>query len=143
MENRQTSMLRRAPTVIATAMAVALLLCSCAAQRGEWSFEKDDSLPMLCMEVSDGNVVAMVGAGWKAQDGWIQVQLSGGSVPGKEIDAVEQDGGTMRVRVASKGQVETMDISLSEWRITGGETAEIKRVVIIENGSETEAQRAV
>lgn len=143
MENRQASTLCMIPIVLAMAMSIALLLCSCAAQRGEWSFEKDDSLPVLCMEVSGGNIVAMIGPGWKAQDGWLQVQLSGGSIPGREIEGIEQDGGTLRVKVADKGQAETMDISLSEWHVQGGDIATVERVVIVENGMETAAQRAV
>ncbi len=51
---------------------------------------KKTDLPALCMEVSGGAIVAMPGNGWKPQDEWIQLQLSGGSIPGKEIEAITQ-----------------------------------------------------
>ena len=78
-------MTRRAfVTTACTAVAATALGCSASDDaKATWTWTQDDDLPVLCMQVSGGAIVAMPGSGWKPQDGWIQVQLSGGSIPGK------------------------------------------------------------
>ena len=81
---------------------VTATMLGCAKQNADdsaWTWEEDADLPALCMEVSGGAIVAMPGNGWKPQDEWIQLQLSGGSIPGKEIEAITQEGSTLVVRL--------------------------------------------
>lgn len=56
-----------------------------------WEFDADDSLPIMTMEVSGGNTVAAPGDYWYPRDGFVQLQLSGGSIPGEEIERVTFD----------------------------------------------------
>lgn len=79
---------------------------------------QDDSLDPLTMEVAGSNVVAMVGDGWAQRDGWIQLQLAGGSVPGQSVESAVQDGSTLYVTVG-KGSETTLDLFITEWRIEG------------------------
>ena len=138
------SITRREFIAAASAAALAAALPACAKQAGSatpWTFSQDDDLPVLCMEVSGGAVVAMPGDGWKQQDGWIQLQLSGGSIPEKKIEAVRQEGDALIVALeATEGDVETMDLLLTEHRLEGGD-AGVARVVVEQNGKRSEAQR--
>ena len=99
---------------------VTAAMLGCAKQNANdsaWTWEEDADLPVLCMEVSGGAIVAMPGNGWKPQDEWIQLQLSGGSIPGKEIEAITQEGSTLVVRLKKpKSDMETMDLCLTEYR---------------------------
>ncbi len=109
-----------------------------------WTWAQDDDLPVLCMEVSGGAVVAMPGSGWKPQDGWIQVQLSGGSIPGKEIESITQEESTLVVQLKKPASdIETMDLRLTEFRVEGGDVSSIESVDIIDKGERHEAQRGV
>ena len=92
-------MTRRAfVTTACTAVAATALGCSASDDaKATWIWTQDNDLPVLCMQVSGGAIVAMPGSGWKPQDGWIQVQLSGGSIPGKEIESITQEGSTLVV----------------------------------------------
>ena len=94
-------MTRRAfVTTACTAVAATALGCSASDDtKAAWTWTQDDDLPVLCMQVSGGAIVAMPGSGWKPQDGWIQVQLSGGSIPGKEIESITQEGSTLVVQL--------------------------------------------
>ena len=79
-------------TAACGAVAATALGCSASNDaKATWTWTQDDDLPVLCMQVSGGAIVAMPGSGWKPQDGWIQVQLSGGSIPGKEIESIIQE----------------------------------------------------
>ena len=56
---------------LAGAAMAAAALAGCSAGSGakaepaaKWGFERDDDLPLLCMEVSGGSVVAATGDGW-------------------------------------------------------------------------------
>lgn len=90
------------------------------------------------MQVSGGAIVAMPGSGWKPQDGWIQVQLSGGSIPGKEIKSIIQEGSTLVVQLKKPASdIETMDLRLTEYRVEGGDVSSIESVDIIDKASAT------
>lgn len=92
------------------------------------------------MQVSGGAIVAMPGSGWKPQDGWIQVQLSGGSIPGKEIESITQEGSTLVVQLKKPASdIETMDLRLTEYRVEGGDVSSIESVDIIDKGERHEA----
>lgn len=96
------------------------------------------------MQVSGGAIVAMPGSGWKPQDGWIQVQLSGGSIPGKEIESITQEGSTLVVKLKKPtSEIETMDLRLTEYRVEGGDVSSIESVDIIDKGERHEAQLGV
>ena len=109
-----------------------------------WTWEEGADLPVLCMEVSGGAIVAMPGNGWKPQDEWIQLQLSGGSIPGKEIEAITQEGSTLVVRLKKpKSDMETMDLCLTEYRVAGGDVSSVESVVVEDKGERLEAQLGV
>ena len=66
---------------LAGAAMAASALAGCSAGSGakaepaaKWGFERDDDLPLLCMEVSGGSVVAATGDGWAPNGDFIQLQ---------------------------------------------------------------------
>lgn len=126
---------------------VTATMLGCAKQNADdsaWTWEEDSDLPALCIEVSGGAIVAMPGNGWKLQDEWIQLQLSGGSIPGKEIEAITQEGSTLVVRLKKpKSDMETMDLCLTEYRVAGGDVSSVESVVIEDKGERLEAQLGV
>ena len=137
-------MTRRAfVTTACTAVAATALGCSASDDaKATWTWAQDDDLPVLCMQVSGGAIVA--GSGWKPQDGWIQVQLSGGSIPGKEIESIIQEGSTLVVQLKKPASdIETMDLRLTEYRVEGGDASSIESVDIIDKGERHEAQLGV
>lgn len=101
-----------------------------AAASAAWSATQDDALDVLTMQVAGGNVVAMTGDGWAARDGWIQLQLSGASIPGQKIDSISEKDGTLAVKLEVSDGIQTMDLLLTEWRLEGGDADGIKRVTI-------------
>ena len=130
-------MTRRAfVTTACTAVAATALGCSASDDaKATWTWTQDDDLPVLCMQVSGGAIVAMSGSGWKPQDGWIQVQLSGGSIPGKEIESITQEGSTLVVQLKKPASdIETMDLRLTEYRVESGDVSSIESVDIIDKG---------
>lgn len=139
-------MTRRAfVTTACTAVAATALGCSASDDaKAAWTWTQDDDLPVLCMQVSGGAIVAMPGSGWKPQDDWIQVQLSGGSIPGKEIESITQEGSTLVVKLKKPtSEIETMDLRLTEYRVEGGDVSSIESVDIIDKGERHETQLGV
>lgn len=126
---------------------VTAAMLGCAKQNADdsvWTWEEDADLPALCMEVSGGAIVAMPGNGWKPQDEWIQLQLSGGSIPGKEIEAITQEGSTLVVRLKKpNSDMETMDLCLTEYRVAGGDVSSVESVVVEDKGERLGAQLGV
>lgn len=126
---------------------VTATMLGCAKQNADdsaWTWEEDADLPVLCMEISGGAIVAMPGNGWKPQGEWIQLQLSGGSIPGKEIEAITQEGSTLVVRLKKpKSDMETMDLCLAEYRVAGGDVSSVESVVVEDKGERLEAQLGV
>ena len=101
-------------------------LAGCSAGSGakaepaaKWGFERDDDLPLLCMEVSGGSVVAATGDGWAPNGDFVQLHLGGGSIPGTQVKSVtsETDGTRLTV-VLESGGVSTLDLVWTEWRLT-------------------------
>ena len=127
------------------AVAATALGCTTrGATDSTWDWEEDNDLPVLCMEVSGGAIVAMPGNGWKPQDEWIQLQLSGGSIPGKEVESIIQEGATLIVRLKKpESDMETMDLCLTEYRVAGGDVSSVESVVVEEKGERLEAQLGV
>lgn len=114
-----------------------------------WEFEADDSLPILTMKVSGGNTVAAPGDYWYPCDEFVQLQLSGGSIPGEEIERVTFDASLKTLSVALKDQGDvptTMDIALTEWRLeppSGVKVSEVEHVKITyQDGSTNEIAKA-
>lgn len=126
---------------------VTAAMLGCAKQNADdsaWTWEEDADLPALCMEVSGGAIVAMPGNGWKPQGEWIQLQLSGGSIPGKEIEAITQEGSTLVVRLKKpNSDMETMDLCLTEYRVAGGDVSSVESVVVEDKGERLGAQLGV
>lgn len=110
-----------------------------------WSAEQDDSLACLTVQVSGGNVVAMPGDGWAPREGYIQLQLSGGSVPGQTIDAVWREGSVLNARLASGDGPSTLNLMLTEYRLEADQ-AEVDAVETVKvdygNGDVQEIQKA-
>lgn len=112
--------------------AVALVAHQTLSGQGvSWTAEQDESLDVLTTKVSGGAEVSQPGEGWAPRDGYIQLQLSGSSIPGQQIESVEQDGDeltvTLKVLKVQDGPM-TMDILLTEWRLTGGDVESVKSV---------------
>ena len=103
---------------LAGAAMAAAALAGCSAGSGakaepaaKWGFERDDDLPLLCMEVSGGSVVAATGDGWAPNGDFVQLHLGGGSIPGTQVKSVtsETDGARLTV-VLESGGVSTLDL---------------------------------
>lgn len=97
---------------LAGAAMAAAALAGCSAGSGakaepaaKWGFERDDDLPLLCMEVSGGSVVAATGDGWAPNGDFVQLHLGGGSIPGTQVKSVtsETDGARLTVVLESVG----------------------------------------
>ncbi len=109
-----------------------------------WTFEADDSLPIMTVRSTGGNAntLAVPGDYWYPRDEFVQLQLSGGSIPGEEIERVTFDTAlkTLTVKLKNQGDVPTtMDIALTEWRLepsSGVAVSEVEHVKIVyQNGS--------
>lgn len=114
-----------------------------------WEFEADDSLPIMTMKVSGGSTVAASGDYWYPCDEFVQLQLSGGSIPGEEIERVTFDASLKTLSVALKDQGDvptTMDIALTEWRLeppSGVAASEVEHVrITYQDGSTNEIAKA-
>lgn len=69
-----------------------------------WEFEADDALPIMAVKVTGGNTVAAPGDYWYPRDEFVQLQLSGGSIPGEEIERVTFDASLKTLSVELKDQ---------------------------------------
>ncbi len=130
--------------VVVAVAAAAMYTMSARSSQSAWSATQDDSLNVLSMQVSGGNVVAMTGDGWAVRDGYVQLQLSGGSIPGQTIESVIQDGSDLTVTLKSEGDgAASLDLLLTEYRLEGGDVSSIERVLIdYGTGEIAEAQKA-
>lgn len=109
-----------------------------------WTATADDDLSILTMQVAGGNVVAMPGDGWAPRDGFVQLQLSGSSIGGQEIDRVTQDGDALTVTLKAEGDgPATLDLVATEHRLEGGDAASVKSVsVTYADGQTTQLEQA-
>ena len=129
--------------VLASCVAVPASGCS-AKNESSWTWRQDDDLPVLATEVAGGSQVAMPGDGWKRQGDWIQLQLAGASIPGEVIAAIVQNGDTLVVELEqSSSDIETMDMLLTEYRVTGGDASSVQRVAIKQGRDGWDAQEGV
>ena len=135
---------------ILVVMAIACCIWTFGGRGGAaWAFEADDSLPIMTVKVTGGNTVAAPGDYWYPRDEFVQLQLSGGSIPGEEIERVTFDATlkTLTVKLKDQGDVPTtMDIALTEWRLeppTGVAVSEVEHVKIAyQDGSTNEIAKA-
>ena len=135
---------------ILVVMAIACCIWTFGGRGGAaWAFEADDSLPIMTVKVTGGNTVAAPGDYWYPRDEFVQLQLSGGSIPGEEIERVTFDASlkTLLVELKDQGDVPTtMDIALTEWRLeppTGVAVSEVEHVKIAyQDGSTNEIAKA-
>ena len=95
-----------------------------------WAAEQDESLGMLAAGDADGGASVQPSDGWALRDGYIQLQLLGSSIPGQEIESIEQDGDKLTVTLEVQDGPMTMDILLTEWRLTGGDIGSIKSMTV-------------
>lgn len=126
-------------------VVLAFGLTACLSDEGgaaQWTAAQDDSLPCLTMKVAGGGTVAMPGDGWAARDGWIQLQLSGGSIGAQRIGSVAQDGDVLTVGMEPDGGPATLDLVVTEYRLEGGDPSQIEKVRIrCQDGTLRELQR--
>ena len=95
-----------------------------------WTAEQDDSLDILATKAAGDDEVAQPEEGWASRDGYIQLQLLGSSIPEQKIESVEQDGDELTVTLKVQDGPMTIDILLTEWRLTGGDVESVKSVTI-------------
>ena len=120
-----------AAAVVAAEAGLGLAACktpSAAEGPAAWTATPDDTLECLTVQVSGGNVVAMPGDGWAPRDGFIQLQLSGGSIPGEEIESAVSDGGVLAVKLKSGDGPSTLDLVLTELRLEPPEDVSVDEV---------------
>ena len=111
--------------------AVALVAHHALSGQGtSWTAELDESLDILTTKAAGDAEAAQPEEGWAPRDGYIQLQLLGSSIPEQEIESVEQDGDELTVTLKVQDGPMTMDILLTEWRLTGGDVESIKSVTI-------------
>ncbi len=111
--------------------AVALVAHHALSGQGvSWTAEQDESLDILTTKAVGDAEVAQPEEGWAPRDGYIQLQLLGSSIPEQEIESVEQEGDELTVTLKVQDGPMTMDILLTEWRLTGGDVESIKFVTI-------------
>lgn len=118
-------------TVVAAGAGLGLAACqtpSAAEGPATWTATPDDTLECLTVQVSGGNVVAMPGDGWALRDGFIQLQLSGGSIPGEEIESAVSDGGVLAVKLKSGDGPSTLDLALTEYRLEPPEDVSVEKI---------------
>ena len=131
-------------------LVIAFGICTFGGPGGAtWGFEADEGLPIMTMKVSGGNTVAAPGDYWYPRDEFVQLQLSGGSIPGEEIERVTFDATLKTLTVKLKDQEDvptTMDIALTEWRLeppAGAAVSEVEHVKITyQDGSTSEIAKA-
>lgn len=128
---------------VVVVIAAAVCYFSSQTSAASWTSTQDDSLDVLSMQVAGGNVVAMTGDGWAGRDGYVQLQLSGGSIPGQTIESVTQEGGDLTVTLKSEGDEVSLDLLLTEYRLEGGDPSSVERVLVdYGTGEAVEVQEA-
>ena len=129
-----------------SAAAAAFSLAACRKQEVSWSAEADDSLDYLSREGADGDPAIPTGDAWASREGFIQLQLCGASIPGQKIESVSEKDGTLTVALEVQDGPQTMDLLITEWRLTPEDAARvssIERVMIDYGGGDVrEAERA-
>ena len=138
-------LITRRAFLLSTATA-AFGLAACQKQEVSWSAAADDSLDYLAREGADGDGAILTGDAWAPREGFIQLQLCGASIPGQKIESVSEKDGTLTVTLEVQDGPQTMDLLLTEWRLTpegDAKTSSIERVMIDYGGGEVrEAERA-
>lgn len=105
----------------------------------EWIAVKDDSLKNLTFEVTKGTAIALPGTAWKRCDDYIHLQLSGGSIPERKITKVKQKKGTLTVYIDNgNSEVQSMDLTVAQYKISGGDVSKIVNIVLDENGTKSD-----
>ena len=126
--------------------AAAFGLAACQKQEVSWSAAADDSLDYLAREGTDGDGVILTGDAWAPREDFIQLQLCGASIPGQKIESVSEKDGTLTVTLEVQDGPHTMDLCLTEWRLTpegDAKVSSIERVMIDYGGGDVrEAERA-
>ena len=130
---------RRAFVLGVTSIGITFGLSCCASGAvGDagvtWDVQRDDGMPQLRQKAADGSVVAALQDGWAACDGYIQLQLGSGSIPGIKIrSATGKNSDTVAVALDPGDGVSTRDLIWGEWRMTapvGIDVASVRSVTI-------------
>ena len=116
--------------------AAAFSLAACRKQEVSWSAEADDSLDYPSREGADGDPAILTGDAWAPCEGFIQLQLSGASIPGQKIESLSEKDGTLTVTLEVQDGPQTMDLLITEWRLTPEDAARVSSVerVMIDYG---------
>lgn len=126
--------------------AAAFGLAACQKQEVSWSAAADDSLDYLAREGADGDGAILTGDAWAPREDFIQLQLCGASIPGQKIESVSEEDGALTVTLEVQDGPQTMDLCLTEWRLTpegDAKVSSIERVMIDYGGGDVrEAERA-
>ena len=131
---------RRAFVLGAAGVGAALALSGCGSGSVggtgiAWDVQRDDALPQLCQKAADGSVTTATQDGWAVCDGYIQLQLGGGSNPGIKIKSAtgEKDLGIVAVTLDPGDGVSTRDLVWAEFRLvppTGIDVASVTKLQV-------------
>lgn len=129
-----------------SAATAAFGLAACRKQEVSWNAAADDSLDYLAREGTDGDGAILTGDAWAPREDFIQLQLCGASIPGQKIESVSEKDGTLTVALEVQDGPQTMDLHLTEWRLTpegDAKISSIERVMIDYGGGDVrEAEHA-
>lgn len=109
-----------------------------------WEATLDAEAPFLNVEGQEG--AAMPGDLWtQLDDGTIQVQVAGSSIPEPAVDRVDFADGvlTLTMAVPDENTPATMDLVLHQFMVKPVDKAEVKTVKLIRGSDEVELARGV
>ena len=150
----QASIARR--SVLAAAAALLLAGCSAPANAGSapaapaeaslaaWTARLDTDAPILNVKGEEG--AAMPGECWAVlEDGTIQVQVAGSSMPEPEVGSVDFADGILTLTMVQpeEGTPATMDFILHQLMVTPGDDAKVTGVVLVRGEESAELPAGV
>lgn len=150
----QASIARR--SVLAAAAALLLAGCSAPANAGSaptapaevspaaWTARLDADAPILNVKGEEG--AAMPGECWAVlEDGTIQVQIAGSSMPEPEVGGVDFADGILTLTMVQpeEGTPATMDFILHQFMVAPGDDAKVTGVVLVRGEESAELPAGV
>lgn len=123
MQTKTFSAIANVTCLAALAILLCALLSGCATEAAadgkKLVVTQDDSLDVLTTTVAGGAEVAQPGDGWALGDNYVQLQLGGASIGGDVIESVYQNGDTVTVNLENAAEQSTMDLVVTEYKLTG------------------------